>query len=52
MKKELSVHQFGSDDDVITAVDYFLVLQIADFCKEGICMLYGLRAKCVNVAEK
>lgn len=52
MKKELSeFSQLGSDDDVITAVVYFLALQNADFYKEGICMLYSRRAKCEKVAE-
>lgn len=33
MKKELSGHHFDNNDEVITAVDYFLKVQDTDFCK-------------------
>lgn len=49
MNKELSVCHFGSDNDIITAVDHFLEVQDADFYTEGICMLHDSWNKFVNL---
>ncbi len=40
MKGELNGHHFDSDEEIIAAVDNFLVVQDTDLHKEWICSLY------------
>ena len=51
MKKELSGHHFGRDDDVMNAVDHFLRDENGAFYTEGIRLLQDRWTKCVNVGE-
>ena len=49
MKKQLGSHHFARDDDVMNAVDHFLMYQNGAFYVEGILLLHDRWTKCVNV---